>query len=129
MKMRCGNCWTIRCRAIKYAGRWQPSNKSRGRASGRRRWVLGVAIPAVVAVIVIVVMNRAKAPRPTRAAGPDCAPGCASRPRRIATCTALQLKATAACGQSQSRVAFAEPPGAAPRAPESARRRAQARRM
>ncbi len=64
MKMRCGNCWTIRFRASKCAGRLKPRGVDARRAAfWSRRWLLGVAIPAVAAVIVIVIMNRANAPR------------------------------------------------------------------
>jgi Domain of unknown function (DUF4384) len=39
-----------------------------------RRWVLGVAMPAVAAVVAIVVMNRARAPQPIPQVAPAAAP-------------------------------------------------------
>src|SRR3984885_15478419 len=52
-----------------------------------RRWILGVAIPAVVALIIVAIMNRAKAPRliapPVEIASSQISPGARPAPPEV----------------------------------------------
>ncbi len=86
-----------------------------------KRWLWGVALPAVIAVIVIVLMNRARTPEPleqlARTAPIDARP---AAPDRDATAMQLEKQSTDVRTQAIAPRVAPKPPSAAPRRLESA---------
>jgi hypothetical protein len=82
-----------------------PHRRTRPANFWSRRWVFGVAIPAVAAVILIVVMNRANAPR-LIAPVPKTEPAPPTQSRNVAPAApsepALKLEASAPQAKKQS---------------------------
>ncbi len=95
-----------------------------------RRWVLGVALPAVAAVIIIAVMDRENAPRPAVRIAQAPAPSAPAEPAPIATEQAAPApqakkqparKQTIAPPRIESKASPVIPAAPAPRQLESAR--------
>ncbi len=98
------------------------SSKSTRPRFAWRRWTLGVALPAVIAVIVIVLMNRARTPEPleqiARTAPVESRP---AAPDRDATAMQLEKQSTDVRTQAIAPRVASKPPSAAPRRLDSAR--------
>jgi hypothetical protein len=90
-----------------------PPREARRASFWSRRWLLGVAIPALAAVIVIAVMNRANAPRliapPVQIASDRVAPYANAAPPEAKPLAKKTLRAP-----SPDRIARATPAAAAP---------------